>query len=486
MSKRSSLTLESHRDKTQRQNRTAITAPDILDRVSPSNLDAEEGILACCIIDGGAEVMTSCVEAKINSEYFFKPAHQILFQAIRDLYSKNSAVDEIILADHLKSQNQLEEIGGYLFITRLTGRIETTAHATYWLNIVREKYLLRRLISTSTKIIERCYTTQGELDQLLEYTEQEIFHISQDRVSDSAKPIKESLSSAVKMINTLIENKGQMSGIASGFVDLDKKTMGFHPQEMIVLAARPSVGKTSFAMNIAEFVILPSKKGIQPRATLVFSLEMGAEQLAMRLLCSYSRVNMERVKNGFISQEEQKKLAKAAQSMRNAPLWIDDSPQITILEMRAKARRIHSKNKLSLIIIDYLQLLSGMDNQVPREQQIAEISRGVKAMAKELNLPVIVLSQLNRESERERRAPRLSDLRESGSIEQDADVVLLLAKKRKRRGTKEEDDEGEETYETGERDLIIAKQRNGPVGTLTLAFRPELTRFENYTKENDL
>lgn len=470
-----------------KKNNKVINSPDILDRVSPSNLDAEEGVLACCIMDGGAEVMTSCIEAKISAECFFKPAHQILFQAIRDLYSKNSAVDEIILADHLNSQNQLEEIGGYPFITRLTGRIETTAHANYWLNIVREKYLLRRLIGTSTKIIEMCYTSQGELDQLLEYTEQEIFHISQDRVSDSAKPIKESLDSAVKMVNAMIQNKGQMSGILSGFVDLDKKTMGFHPQEMIVLAARPSVGKTSLAMNIAENSILPSKRNVKPSATLVFSLEMGAEQLAMRLLCSYSHVNMERVKNGFVSQEEQKKLAKAAQSMRDASLWIDDSPQLTILEMRAKARRIHSKNQLSLIIIDYLQLVSGVDNQVSREQQIAEISRGVKAMAKELNLPVIVLSQLNRESERERRAPRLSDLRESGSIEQDADVVLLLSKKRHGgRGTKEDENDEDAFQESGERDLIIAKQRNGPVGTLTLAFRPELTRFDNYTKENDL
>jgi replicative DNA helicase len=245
---------------------------------------------------------------------------------------------------------------------------------------------------------------------------------------------------------------------------------------MIVLAARPSVGKTSFALNIAENVIVP-KAGKAPTPTLFFSLEMGADQLAMRLLCSYARVKMGRLRDGFVDGNEQKALAQAAQTLKASPLWIDDSGFLTILELRAKARRMHARNKIGLIIIDYLQLIAGTDARVQREQQIAEISRGIKAMAKELNVPVIVLSQLNRESEREKRRPRISDLRESGSIEQDADVVMLLSRK-------VDDGEGEFQGEDNMRELIIAKQRNGPIGSVPLTFLPDLTRFENYTGQH--
>ena len=451
-------------------------SPDVMDRVAPRNVEAEEGLLGCIIIEGTGQVMTACIEAKLKAEYFFKPAHQIIFQVLIDLYEKGSGVDEIILAEKLTNSNQLEEVGGYGFINRLTNRIETTAHAHYWLEIVREKYLLRRLISTSTSIIDRCYTSQDELAQLLEQAEQEVFSISQDRVSDSARSVREPVDEAVKMIHAMLERKGEASGIVSGFDDLDKLTFGFHPQEMIVLAARPSVGKTAFAMNVAENIIFAH--GDRPATpTLVFSLEMGAAQLAMRMLCSHSRVNIKKIRDSFISTDEQKKLGKSAQNLKETPLWIDDGAQSTILELRAKARRIHAKHKLGLIIIDYLQLVSGSDSKVPREQQISEISRGVKAMAKELNLPVIVLSQLNRDSERERRAPRLSDLRESGSIEQDADVVLLLAR---------EKDEKDEGGETGKRKLIVAKQRNGPIGAIDLAFLPDITRFENFTQQDVL
>ena len=419
--------------------------------------------------------MTFCIEAKFTEEYFFKPNHRILFQGLKELYEQGMEIDEIILAEKLSTLGKLEEIGGYNAISSLTNRIETTAHACYWLDIVREKYLLRRLINTSTRIIDRCYTTQNELDQLLDQAEQEVFNISQDRITDSAKTIRQSVDDAVRLIQSIIERKGQPSGVPSGFIDLDKMTFGFHKQEMIVLAARPSVGKTSLAMNIAEHIIFPQPPNIEPMGTLVFSLEMSAEQLAMRLLCSRSQVNIKKIRDNFISGKEQQQLGDAAKAFKEAPLWIDDSAQMSILEMRAKARRVHAKNPLGLIIIDYLQLISGTDSRVPREQQISEISRGVKAMAKELNVPVIVLSQLNRESEREKRAPRLSDLRESGSIEQDADVVLLLAK---------EKNSPEEEEENGQRKLIIAKQRNGPIGSLRLAFLPDFTRFENFTEDN--
>jgi replicative DNA helicase len=465
-------------DRQQKKNQFNTLNHSSLDRVAPNNIDAEEGLLASCIMDTGLEVISCCVEEKISPDYFFKPSHTSIYQAILDLYQEGSPIDEIILTNKLQSQNKLEQIGGYAAITLLTNRIETTAHFRYWLGIVREKCLLRRLIDTSTKIISRCYRSQDQLENLLEEAEQDIFSISQDRVSDSAKTIKESVDEASTIINAMLQRKGEIGGIPSGFTDLDKMTFGFHPQEMIVLAARPSIGKTSFAMNIAEHIILPESDKIKPTPTLVFSLEMSAEQLAMRLLCSHSKVHMKRIQDGFQNKQEEKALAQAGKELRKAPLWIDDAAQISILEMRAKARRVHAKNSLGLIIIDYLQLISGTDNRVHREQQIAEISRGIKAMAKELRLPVIVLSQLNRESEKERRSPRLSDLRESGSIEQDADVVLLLAKR------KSDDDKDSPLEESGMRDLIIAKQRNGPIGKLSLTFMPEFTRFENYIKQD--
>ena len=450
----------------------------VLDREVPHNLDAEEGLLASCVMDGGLEVITTCIDAHLIPEAFYKPAHQLIYTALIDLFNEGSVVDEIILADKLQGKALLDEVGGYPAITQLTSRIDTTAHARFWLEIVREKYLLRRLIQVSNSIIDKCHHSEESLDHLIEQVEQEIFQVSQDRVTDSAQPIKESIDSAVNLVNQLLLRKGELSGTTSGFVDLDRMTFGWHAQEMVILAARPSMGKTSLAMNFAEAAALPHKNDVKPVPVLVFSLEMSSEQLAMRMLCCRARVNMIRLKEGFMSKEHSKALAVAAKELKEAPLWIDDSGHLTILELRAKARRIAAKDKIGMVIIDYLQLVSGTNNIVPREQQIAEISRGLKAMAKELNVPVIVLSQLNRESEKEKRQPRLSDLRESGSIEQDADVVLLLSK---RMDSAENVDQPQASKS---RDLIIAKQRNGPVGSVPLTFVPEYTRFENYTETN--
>lgn len=276
----------------------------------------------------------------------------------------------------------------------------------------------------------------------------------------------------------MLQRKGELTGVSTGLIDLDKMTFGFHPQEMIVVAGRPSMGKTSLALRFTEAAVLPklSQKAVP---TLLFSLEMGADQLAMRLLCGRARVNMTKLRDGFLSADSQKDLVQTAKELKNAPLWIDDAGSLTILEMRAKARRMQSQlnGKLGLVVIDYLQLLSGTDSRVPREQQIAEISRGIKSMAKELKVPVVVLSQLNRESEKERRQPRLSDLRESGSIEQDADLVLLISKKK---DNEEEEDGGAPVLA---RELIVAKQRNGPVGTVPVSFVRNLARYDNYTPQ---
>ena len=457
---------------------SGYTANVTRERVLPANLDAEEGLLACCIMDGGQEILALCLEAKIQPDYFLKPAHQQIFEALMELCDEGSVVDEIILTDKLQRKGQLEEIGGYGAITHLTNRIETTAHARFWLEIVREKCLLRRLIKTSTEIVDRCYHSEDGLDELLEEAEQDVFKISQDRVSDTAMPIRRSMESAVSLVQNLLQRKGELTGVATGFIDLDRMTFGLHAQEMIVLASRPSLGKTSLAMNIAETSILPPGGSRDPVPTLVFSLEMSAVQLAFRLLCSRARVNMSKIKEGFAPKGSEKALFETAKELKDAPLWIDDSAHLTILEMRSKARRMALRENLGLIIIDYLQLLSGTDSRVSREQQISEMARGVKAMAKELNVPILVLSQLNRDSEREKRKPRLSDLRESGSIEQDADVVMLLSLWRS------DDQEGEDASGTAKQlKLVIAKQRNGPIGDIRLTFIPELTRFENFTSQ---
>lgn len=442
-------------------------------RTLPHNLEAEQGLLACLIMDGGQEIIADCLSQRLSADAFFHPNHQIIYQAILELYGANKPADLVLLTEQLKTMGHLETIGGVAALSDFTRLIETTTHAQHWLGVVRDTSMLRKLIRTTTSVAERAYGYDGELPQFIEEVEQTIFSISEERLSDSGKPVRDAVDKAVQQVQMLIQNRGTIQGVVTGFNDIDRMTFGLHAQEMIVLAARPSVGKTSFALNVAENIVLP-KGGKAATPTLFFSLEMGADQLAMRLLCSHARVKMGRLRDGFIDGNEQKALAQAAQAIKGAPLWIDDSGYLTILELRAKARRMHAKNKIGLIVIDYLQLIAGTDPRVPREQQIAEISRGIKAMAKELNIPIIVLSQLNRESEREKRRPRISDLRESGSIEQDADVVMLLSRTI-------DDGEGEFKGEDNTRELIIAKQRNGPIGSVPLTFLPDLTRFENFT-----
>lgn len=448
------------------------THADILtNRVAPHSIESEQALLACCIFEGGQESISSCIEQKITPASFFKPAHQLIYKVFEDLYEEGTPIDEVILCDRLKARGQLEDIGGYLYINEITNRIDTPAHLPHYILRVRDLALIRRLIGVSIGTIEQAYLQQENVEQFIETVEQEIYKISEGRIVDTARPLKESIGNAVGLVHKMIENRGALTGVSSGFIDLDKLTAGFHSQEMIVVAGRPSMGKTCIGLNIAEAAVTAAK----PVPTLIFSLEMSADQLAMRFLCSHARVDMQRLRDGFLDKQSESELAKSAKLLKNAPLWIDDSGSLTILEMRAKARRVHAQKKLGLIVIDYLQLISGTDPRVPREQQIAEISRGVKAMAKELNLPVIVLAQLNRESEKEKRQPRLSDLRESGSIEQDADLVLLISRKK--------DFEEDVSAAMVPRDLIVAKQRNGPVGIISLIFNKRFTKYENYSPE---
>lgn len=454
-----------------------ISSTDAFPHAPPHSIECEQALLACCIFEGGQESITACIEAKIEMSSFYKPAHQILFQTFLDLYQESIPLDEIIISDRLKSKGQLELIGGYSYINEIVDRIQTPIHLTHYLSRVRDLALIRRLIRTSTQTIEQAYTQQDNIEHFLESVEQEIFKISEGRITETAKPLKDSIDDATALVQKMIQNKGALTGISTGFVDLDKITSGLHSQEMIVIAARPSMGKTSIALNIAEAAIMANDKGKKPTPTLLFSLEMSAEQLAMRLLCSYGRVDMQRLRDGFLDKQAETNLARSAKVLKNAPLWIDDSGHITMLEMRAKARRLHSQKGLGLIIIDYLQLVTVNDSRIPREQQISEISRGIKSMAKELNVPVIVAAQLNRESEKEKRQPRLSDLRESGAIEQDADLVLLISRK------KDFDLSQEDVANVVPRDLIVAKQRNGSTGIVPLIYNKRLTRFDNYSSE---
>jgi replicative DNA helicase len=442
-------------------------------RMPPHSIEAEEYLLSCCLLDG-SDSIARCLEAKLPGAAFYSSANRLIYEKLCELYQKNPPVDISVLAEELKTSRQLESIGGFAYLMQISSRIPTTAQAQYFIEKVRELYLLRELIKVATGAVESCYSYQGGLEEFIDKVEQDIFKVTQDRVSDAAKPMKESAHEAVNVINKMMMKKGELTGVPSGFRDLDQLTWGFQKAEMIVLAARPSMGKTSFALNIAETAAMPKKgEGV---GTLIFSLEMSAAQLAMRMLCSRARINMKLLREGLLSKNgnDQAELLKVADEFSKSPLFIDDSSHLSIMELRAKARRLHARHKLGFIIVDYLQLLSPTDPRVPREQQVAEASRGLKALAKELNLPVLVLSQLNRASEKENRTPRLADLRESGSIEQDADVVLMLAR------PKDADEKFQVASDSAE--LIVAKQRNGPVGELKLTFLRDITRFENFTQ----
>ncbi|MGA1204894.1 MAG: replicative DNA helicase [Opitutales bacterium] len=468
-------------------------------RIPPNSQEAEEGLLGSCLIDPAQDILSACLEAGLKPESFYQPSHKVIYHVMALLYRDNKAVDEVTVLDALASRtvgsidwlkkaqrltdpktSLLNMIGGASGVTRLTNRIESIANARYWLEIVREKWLLRRLIETTTRVAEDAYVNQDQLEHFLGDVEAQILSINEDNAGDTAEKFDVSINSASTLINNILAGKTD-DGVLTGYKDIDKMTFGLHAGQMVVLAARPSMGKTSLGMNIAENVAVPmQKRGTTPegKGVLVFSLEMPSEQLALRMLCGRARVSMKRVRDRLIGKEDQGKLARESGVLGEAPIWVDDTSGLNILQLRAKARRLHRQHNIDLIVVDYLQLISGTDSRVPREQQISEISRGIKGMAKELNVPVLVLSQLNRSSERENRQPRISDLRESGSIEQDADVVFLLAP----RQNAEDNQEGV-PQASKERDLIIAKQRNGPTGSVPLTFVPDFTRFEDYTSQ---
>jgi replicative DNA helicase len=450
-----------------------------VDRLPPHSPEAEVGVLGCVLLSPN-DCMGQCIEKfKEGAEVFYDLRHQTIFTTLAQMYDSREAVDVITLQQRLKDKQLLEQVGGIAYLAGLPDAVPSAANLSYYLDIVREKYLLRRMIQVCTEVVGRVYEFEGEVDALLDEVERDVLRISESRVQTHTVTIKELVKKAINTIEDYHQRQGMLTGLATGFADLDKMTSGLHAGEMIVIAARPSMGKTSLAMNIAEHVAIDQKLSVG-----VFSLEMTSESLVLRMLCSRSRVNMRNVREGFLAERDFPKLTGAAGKLAGAPLFIDDSSGLSILQLRAKARRLHQQFGIKLFVIDYLQLLHSTARRAEnRQQEIADISNGIKSLAKELSVPVIVLSQLNRELEREKnRKPRLSDLRESGAIEQDADVVALLYK------PSSDDEESAGAGPEAEAvpvNLLIAKQRNGPTGDIHLTFLRPYTRFDSAAKVRD-
>ncbi len=424
------------------------------------------------------DIIAEAVE-KINEQYFYIPAHQTIYLVLVDLWNAGAGIDLITFTQVLRDRNLLDSVGGAAFVTSLFTFVPTAANVGYYLEIVRDKYILREIISACTEGARRSYEEQDQVDNLLDEVEQKIYAVGEDRFKNQSLTMKDQVMEAIDAINKLWENKGSLSGLATGFIELDRMTSGLHEAEMIVIAARPSMGKTAFCMNIVEHIAVHEK-----RPVAVFSLEMSSQQLVQRMLCSSARVNIKRARDGFLAESDFDKLTNAAAKLAEAEIYIDDTAGLSILELRAKARRLSAQHKIELIVIDYLQLLrsNSRRGQENRQIEISEISAGIKGLAKELKIPIIVAAQLNRNPENRtgdsKGRPRLSDLRESGSIEQDADLVGLLVRQEYYADSEEEKEETE-----GKAELIIAKQRNGPTGDVSLTFRKEFTRFEDRARE---
>jgi len=465
--------------KTRRRKVVAADGPRV-DRLPPHAPEAEQGVLGCVLLAPN-ECLGQCIEKlKAGPEVFYDLRHQTIYQALVEMYDARTPIDLITLQQRLKDKRLLDEVGGIAYLNAVQDSVPSAANLTYYLDIVGEKALLRKMIHTCTGVVGRVYEHDGEVDALLDEVERDILRMSESRAEGGIEPVKTLVHKAIGQVENYFNRQGVLGGLGTGFADLDKMTDGLHGGEMIVIAARPSMGKTSLAMNIAETVVLHQRLPVG-----VFSLEMTAESLVLRMLCSSARVNLRNIREGFMTESDFPKLTSAAGKLSSAPLFIDDTPGLSILQLRARARRLWQQHGIKLFVVDYLQLLHSTSRraQENRQQEIAEISSGIKALAKELGVPVIVLSQLNRELEKDKnRKPRLSDLRESGSIEQDADLVGLLYKP-----ASDDDDAapGEEQSDGIPVNLLVAKQRNGPTGDVHLTFLKPYTRFESAAKVSD-
>jgi len=445
------------------------------DRIPPQNIEAEISVLGGILQD--PQALLKAMEV-LRPADFYKEAHRKIFSACIDLFERNEPVDLVTLANELMRRKQLEEVGGSSVLSALVDAVPTAANVAYHARIVKDKAVLYALIQKATAVVSRAYADKDDVDEVLDWAEQQIFEISQDKVSRSFVPVKSVLKGTFQLIEKLYDRKSHVTGIPTGFKKFDEMTAGLQPSELVVVAGRPSMGKTSFCLNIAQHAAIQERIPVA-----IFSLEMSKEQLVQRMLCSVASVDSHKLRTGYLSDADWPKLTTGAGRLSESPIFIDDTPGISLLEMRAKARRLKVEQGLGLVIIDYLQLISGRGRVESRQQEISEISRSLKAMAKELDVPVVALSQLSRAVEaRQPPRPQLSDLRESGAIEQDADVVTFLYRPAFYRTRK--DDELDEP-EDNSTEVIIGKQRNGPTGTVHLAFLREYTRFEDQERERE-
>jgi len=431
------------------------------DKIPPQNIEAEQSVLGAILLDNDA--LHEAVEV-LQPDDFYRDAHRKIYQAMTELYTRNEPVDLITLNNYLKGKGDLDDVGGVQYLSSLASFVPTSANVKYHSRIVREKALVRNLLHSVTDIAKNVYDNDLDTDELIDYAEKKIFDLSDKKIKTSFFTMKELISDTFVTIERLYDKKESITGIPSGFKDMDELTTGFQKGDLIIIGGRPGMGKTAFCLNISQHVGIAMKEPVA-----IFSLEMAKEQLVMRMLCSEAKVDSNKVRKGFINKRDDwNKLTNAAGKLAESLIFIDDSSGLSVLEMRAKARRLKQQHGLSLVIVDYLQLMRGRGKFERREQEIAEISRSLKALAKELQVPVIALSQLNRgvETRGGNKNPTLADLRESGAIEQDADVIIFLY-----RDTKDEM-EGK-----GKVIVDIAKQRNGPTDKITLTFLDYCTRF---------
>ena len=440
----------------------------LIERVPPQNIEAEQAVLVAMLIEKEA---IARVTELLKGGDFYREAHRLIFEAMLDLYNRNEAVDMMTVIELLKREDNLEKVGGIAYVTSLANSVPTAANVHYHAKIVEEKALLRQLIQTSTKIAALGYEGSEEGSQIVDQAEKMILEVSNRRIGGDFTPIKSIVLDAFGKIEQLYESRGGITGLATGFKDLDRLTSGLQKSDLILVAARPSMGKTAFTLNIASNVAIREKK-----AVAFFSLEMSKEQLVQRMLCAEASIDSQKLRIGELEDDDWTKLINAADRLSGAPIFIDDTAGISVLEMRSKARRLKVEHDLSLIIIDYLQLMQGSGGKggENRQQEISEISRSLKGLARELGVPVVALSQLSRSVEsRQVKKPMLSDLRESGSLEQDADIVAFLYR---------EDYYNPDTENKNITEIIVAKHRNGPVDSVQLFFHKQFTRFADLTR----
>lgn len=440
-----------------------------LDRIPPQNIEAEQAVLGAILLEKDA--LFRVIEY-LTPEDFYRSAHQRIFRAMQEVSESGEPVDLITITADLQNKKILEEVGGVSYLTDLANAVPTAANVEYYAKIVEEKAILRRLIKVATEIASTGYSESEEITQIIGNAEKKIIEISQKRINDGFVPIKDILMETMDRIEHLHNKKGGITGIPSGFSDLDKMTSGFQKSDLIIIAARPSVGKTAFALNVAQNVAARAKETVA-----IFSLEMSAQQLVQRMIAAEGNIDGHKLRTGLLEENDWQKLTMAMSTLSEAPIYIDDTPGINVYDIRARARRLKAEKGLGLILIDYLQLIHGRGKSDNRQQEISEISRQLKGIARELEVPVVALSQLSRAVEqRQDKHPMLSDIRESGSIEQDADIVAFLYR---------DDYYNQESEKQNIIEIILAKQRNGPVGKVELVFLKNFNKFVNYAKNTD-